>query len=214
MRRCAMKETEITVYFVFTDTGTYLSKAIKYFTNAKLNHVSIGLNHSLTDVYSFGRKVPRNPFSGGFVKEDIDGMLLKNAKCAIYAYTLSETEFNRLNEHIKEFENEQGNYKYNFLGLFCVLFNIEINRKNAYFCSQFVATVMEDTESFRLSKSPCFVTPLDILEHPGMSLIYQGTLGDYLKDDNELERQSTSNCKHKQSTFFIIKKHMKHLVFR
>lgn len=36
-----------------------------------LNHVSIALDRELTEVYSFGRKQPDNPFIGGFVKEDI-----------------------------------------------------------------------------------------------------------------------------------------------
>ncbi|MUV37483.1 hypothetical protein JNUCC1_01289 [Lentibacillus sp. JNUCC-1] len=55
---------EQTVYFLFTDTGTYLSKAINYCTKQPLNHVSIGFDDELSEVYSFGRKRPKNPFIG------------------------------------------------------------------------------------------------------------------------------------------------------
>lgn len=79
-------------------------------------------------------------------------------------------------------------YKYNFLGLIGVLLKIEMNRKNALFCSQFVATVMKDTERFKIEKPTCFITPSDIREHKGMSLLYEGKLGDFNKDQLRVER--------------------------
>src|SRR5690625_5503838 len=82
---------EKTLYFLFTDTGTYLSKAINYCTKQSLNHVSIGFDPELKEVYSFGRTHPRNPFNGGFVKEDIRSDFLKDA--------------NRSEEHTSELQS-------------------------------------------------------------------------------------------------------------
>src|SRR5699024_3490730 len=147
-----MGKKQRTIYFVFTDTGTFLSRIINFFTNKTLNHVSISLDSTLTDLYSFGRKNPKNPFSGGFVKEDIRGIFLKDAACVIYSFNLSESEFRCLTNYIKQFESEKEYYKYNFIGLIGVLLNIEIHRKRALFCSQFAATVMRDVPSFRIEK--------------------------------------------------------------
>lgn len=172
---------ERTIYFIFTDTGTYLSRMINLYTNQPLNHVSIGFDHELKEVYSFGRVNPKNPFSGGFVREDIRGEFLKHSKSAIYALNVTENEYLKIRHHIKDFESQASNYKYNFIGLLGVALKIEIHRKNAFFCSQFVATVMQGTDSFKLSKPTNFVTPSDIRENTELQLIYQGRLGDYPK---------------------------------
>ncbi|MFZ3579024.1 hypothetical protein [Virgibacillus sp. DJP39] len=168
-----------TLYFLFTDTGTYLSRAINYCTKEGLNHVSIAFDEELLEVYSFGRKNPRNPFTGGFVRENIHSDFLKNASCAIYAYHLSDAEFEKVQTNIKEIELQAGNYKYNFLGLFGVILQIEINRDHAMFCSQFVATVLREVEGFKLSKPECFTTPADIRGLSGLQLVYQGKLAEY-----------------------------------
>ncbi|GAB3048433.1 hypothetical protein [Virgibacillus ainsalahensis] len=170
---------ERAIYLLFTDTGTYLNKAINYYTKQSLNHVSIAFDSELKEVYSFGRKHPRNPFAGGFIKEDIRCDLLKKSNCAVYAYMLTAVEHQTMMRHIKKMEAEKHNYKYNFIGLIGVLLHIEINRQDAFFCSQFVASLLKNLGKFRFEKPPCFITPADIRMHEGMQLIYQGKLGDY-----------------------------------
>src|SRR5699024_7129919 len=142
-------------------------------------HVSIGFDNDLTEVYSFGRKRPKNPFIGGFVKEDIRSDFLRESECAIYAYQLTKTEREVILSNIKTMEADNNNYKYTFIGLFGVFLQIKINRKQAYFCSQFVATVLNGTNCFKLSKPDYFITPSDIRNHAGLRLVYQGKLADY-----------------------------------
>ncbi|MUK88759.1 hypothetical protein GMD78_10180 [Ornithinibacillus sp. L9] len=206
---------ERTIYFLFSDTGTYLSRAINYCTKQSLNHVSIGFDAELNEVYSFGRINPRNPFSGGFVREDIRGEFLKQANCMIYSFQLTEEDYHKIRSNIREIEKESQNYKYNFLGLFGVLLQIEINRENALFCSQFVATVLQDCKDFRLNKPICFVTPADIRDQIGLQLIYSGKLGDY-PDQLQKEQESLSNkpLVTKQSLFLLVSKKVKQYVFR
>lgn len=57
------------IYIVISQTGTWLSTLIKLYTKQKYNHVSISLENSLSDMYSFGRINPSNPFSGGFAQK-------------------------------------------------------------------------------------------------------------------------------------------------
>ena len=58
------------LYIVASETGSIVSRAIRQFTGAKYNHVSIALNGTLHTMYSFGRRLPWCPFWGGFVREE------------------------------------------------------------------------------------------------------------------------------------------------
>lgn len=205
-----------TIYFIFTDTGTNLSRMINYCTGQSLNHVSIGFDRELTEVYSFGRIEPKNPFSGGFVREEIHSEFLKNSQSEIYSFELKKSECEKILRHIREIEADKSNYRYNFIGLIGVLLQIEIRRKHAFFCSEFVATVVRDVDSIKLQKPNCFVTPSDIRNQIDMKLIYQGRLGDYQADlnipeSNLLYEQSLVT---KQSFMFLLSRKVKQFVIR
>ena len=60
------------IYILLTDTGTWFSKLVKFYTKAPYNHASISLDDNLEELYSFGRKVYFNPLSAGFVKEALN----------------------------------------------------------------------------------------------------------------------------------------------
>jgi len=203
------------IYFVFTDTGTNLSKIINYFTKQSLNHVSLAFDVDLTEVYSFGRKHPKNPFSGGFVREDIRSDFLRNAKCAIYSFEVTKTECEAILKSIQKVEKNQDDYKYNFLGLIGVLFKIRIHRKRAFFCSEFIATMLSNTQTIQLSKPTYFVTPFDIRSQLGLKLIYEGKLGDYRREfiieENKLIKDSIAP---KQSFVLYISQKVKRFVIR
>lgn len=172
-----MGEREL--FLLFTDTGTWLSRAIKIFTKKELNHVSISFSEDLKTVYSFGRKQPRNPFIGGFVLEDVKAGFLAKSQCAIYRQEISKSDYERMISIIREIEANQEMYRYNFIGLFGVLLHVQINRRSAFFCSQFVATVLKESASFSINKPVCFITPADLRCQRGLELIYKGELADY-----------------------------------
>jgi hypothetical protein len=65
----------IYVYLIFSKTGTWLSRALNIFSDTKYVHASISFDDSFSKMYSFGRTNPSNPFSGGFVEENLfDGV--------------------------------------------------------------------------------------------------------------------------------------------
>ncbi|WP_407272481.1 hypothetical protein [Radiobacillus sp. PE A8.2] len=167
------------VYLLFTDTGTLLTKAINVYTKSTLNHASLAFDLHLREVYSFGRKTPRNPFVAGFVKEDIGTVLFNRAKCAIYKLTISDTEYKQMLTSIQQIEKSEHNYRYNFVGLFCIAINRELQRKNAFFCSQFVATILSECGVYPTEKPPCLTKPQDLQEWNRLQLVYQGRLKDY-----------------------------------
>ncbi|RDW22344.1 hypothetical protein CWR48_01155 [Oceanobacillus arenosus] len=207
---------ERTIYFLFTDTGTVLSRTIHYCTKTSYNHVSISNDRALKDVYSFGRKNPNNPFIGGFVKEDIHSEFFKKSQSAIYRYQLSEAEYQSIIRNIEEIEARKHDYKYNFIGLFGILLQIEIKRKNAFFCSQFVATVLKDLEKFQFGKPASLTTPTDLRMIEGMQLVYQGRLEDYRPNHAIEERKLVigDQISPKQSFTFFLSNTVKRFVIK
>ena len=169
------------IYIVLTDTGTLLSKAIGMYTQKDLNHASIAFDEQLTEIYSFGRKQQYNPFLGGFVRENVATGIFEGAVCAVYRCEVSTEAYVRIRRKIVQFEMNQDEYKYNFIGLFGVALNREIIRKRAYFCSQFVATVMQESEMHRLLTNPCLTMPHHLACLPHMELVYEGNLQNYLR---------------------------------
>lgn len=171
--------TEHKVYILLTDTGTIFTRMIKFYTQQPLNHASLAFDYQLKEVYSFGRKKIRNPFSGGFVKENIRATLFRRATCAIYSCTVSDEQYKKMRKIINKMDKNQQEYKYNLLGLFAILFNFKLERKNAFFCSQFVASVLKESGSFSFNKPMCFITPHDLRENLSLPLVYEGDLDTY-----------------------------------
>ncbi|GGD95364.1 hypothetical protein [Paenibacillus nasutitermitis] len=182
-----------TIYVLMTDTGTLFTRMIKLVTKAKHNHASIAFDPDLKDVYSFGRKQPRNPLSGGFVKEDIKGKLFGKAACAVYSCTINRSAYERMQAYIQTIEANQQDYKYNLIGLFGIILNMEVQRENAYFCTQFVAKVFEHSGLPIADKPASLVTPGDLESSAALRLEYQGELARYI------HRQTTTNPQEKQS---------------
>jgi hypothetical protein len=178
------------VYILLTDTGTLLTKLIKLYTKKPYNHASIAFESDLSEVYSFGRKTPRNPFIGGFVKEDMKSSLFIQADCAIYSFEVTEAQIHLMKYFIQEIEAEKKHYSYNFIGLFGFIFNIPINRKKAFFCSQFVASVLGKGKIIDFEKPLSLIAPNDLQKVSNLQLVYQGRLIDYTKNVDDKARFS------------------------
>lgn len=168
---------DTSIYLVFTKTGTWLSKLIYVFSHIKYTHASISFDRSFTKMYSFGRTNPDNPFSGGFVEENLfDGVYKKFSKCEclIYKVSVTEEQYDSLQARVKEFLKEKDAYRYSFLGLFGVLFNIPVKRKNCYFCSQFVSEILIENDIFDCEKTPELIRTDELLSISDKEFVYEG----------------------------------------
>jgi len=172
------------VYIMLTDTGTWLNKVVKKYTDAPYNHASIGLDENLETLYSFGRKKPKNPFYGGFVKEDVVSGTYRhfpNTKCVLYRLQITDKQYKRIRRIIKKFENRKHKYTFNFIGLMAVMIDKPVKRKSAYFCSQFVAEVLRRSGVYVFDKESALVQPNDLSNVPKLEKLYEGKLYDYDK---------------------------------
>lgn len=181
---------ENTIYVLLTDTGTLFTKMVKRFTAAPYNHASLALDASLNEMFSFGRKHPTNPWVAGFVEEDVyEGTYryFPNTRCALLRLNVTRQQRMEAIQIIRSFQKEKNSYKYNLIGVLCVLMNIDIKFKRAYFCSQFVAETLGNI-GFRLWERPStLVSPNDFFINPEFEIVYEGMLYDYpLLDQSRL----------------------------
>jgi hypothetical protein len=171
-----MSIKEMHVYVVLSDTGTLFTRMIRLYTGAQYNHASIAFDPNLNEIYSFGRKNPRNPFIGGFVKENIRSDLFRNASYEIYRCTVSASQYRKIRGIIREFERDAQRYKYNLSGLLGIMLNIPVNRDRSFFCSQFVASVFEQAGAQLVPKCPALTTPSDLERSQALKLMFAGKL--------------------------------------
>lgn len=167
------------IYLLLTDTGTMLNRMIKSYTRQPYNHASIAFDAELNEVYSFGRKMANNPFIGGFVREDFHSFQFMKAECAVYSLTVTREQYHRMYGFIQEVAAQQELYRYNFIGLFGVMLNMPIQRKHAFFCSQFVASVLRKGGVIGLEKDPSLVEPSELPRAADFQLIFEGRVEEY-----------------------------------
>ncbi|WP_062107439.1 hypothetical protein [Bacillus niameyensis] len=175
------------IYILLTDTGTLLTRMIRLYTRKTYNHASISFDQKLSEVYSFGRIREENPFIGGFVRENIQNNMFRQANCRIYCCTVSETKIRKMKTYIQKIELEKQRYNYNLLGLFAVMFDMPIKREYAFFCSQFVASVLKEGEVTHFNKPISLITPYDLIKMENLELVYEGKLGHFRENMDALE---------------------------
>jgi len=170
------------VYIMLSFTGTAPSKIIKLYSKEKYSHVSIALDAELRELYSFARKKVNNPFIGGFVKEDIDDGIYKkfnNTRCCIYSIQVTDEQYEAIKSIIQEFEIKKDKLHYNMIGLLGVMFNVPIERRNHYFCSQFVSEVLLRSGVLDFQIPSALVQPTHFRNLENKNEIFTGLLRDY-----------------------------------
>lgn len=170
------------IYVMLSQTGTYFSRLIKFYTGYNYNHTSIALDKDLKELYSFGRRTSYFPFFPGFVKEEIDGGIFKmydKTTCRVYELTVTEEEYNEVKKIIDGFNSEYDKYKYSFLGILAIMLHIPHERRYRFVCSQFVAHVLKEGKIVDFDKPVSLVKPEDFDNLENGQVVYTGLLRNY-----------------------------------
>jgi hypothetical protein len=172
------------IYLVFSKTGTWLSTLISIFSDIRYPHASLSFDRNFTEMYSFGRTNPNNPFSGGFVVENLyDGVFRKstNCECMIFRVTVTEEQYHLLQKYVDEFSKEKDKYRYNFLGLYGIMLNRPLKRKNYYFCSQFISDALMKCNVLESSKAPELTRTDDLYNIKNREILFEGFVNNHYR---------------------------------
>ncbi|MEE1280638.1 MAG: hypothetical protein UHK60_00085 [Acutalibacteraceae bacterium] len=178
------EKEEKEIFIVLTQTGTILSRILKFLTNAEYNHSSISLEGDLSCMYSFGRIFPYNPFIGGFVKESTSRGTFKrfyNTEATVLSVYVSNDKYEEMKAYLSEMYNNKEKYHYNYVALFLALFGITFKQRRCYYCSEFVRDFLIRFDIIPKTYLPSIVKPIDFFKISWSEKIYTGKLRDYKK---------------------------------
>ena len=167
------------IYIVLTYTGTILAKIVKVYTRREFSHVSIALDEDLTEMYSFGRLNPYNPFFGGFVQEGVGNgtfKRFKKTKARVYSLQVNDDQYDKVVQVIRDIQDNKLDYNFNILGLIGVILHYKVKRERYFYCAEFVKYVLEESNICTL---PDIVKPEDFKEIDNLNVVYTGQLREY-----------------------------------
>ena len=174
-------------YVVVSQTGTILSLMLKFFTKAKYNHASISLDNKLDQMYSFGRKYPYNIFYGAYVKEHPSFGTFKRfykTTCQVLKLKVTKEQKDCIEKTVKTMYENKKEYKFDVLGIFLASFKKKLKRKNYFYCSEFVRTVLLNAGVVEKDQLPYIIKPIDFLSLKNAEKIYEGNLKEYVESFN------------------------------
>ena len=175
------------IYIIVTQTGTIVSRIIKFFTKAPYNHSSICGEEKLNQMYSFCRYNKKRPLPAGFSKKHVNTCVFgmyDYIPSAVYSIDVTDEQYARYENMISYFHDEVKNYSFNLMGFVGGIFKVAIPRKKKLVCSQFVAYVLRECGIYAFEKDLFLVTPDDFRSISQAKLIFEGNLRDYYNKIN------------------------------
>lgn len=170
------------IYIVISQTGTFLSRILKFLTGREYNHVSVSLEDDLNLMYSFGRKNPYNAFWAGFVAESANFGTFKRfceTKVIVGKICLGATEYQNLKGLIEGMIENPECYHYNYLGLYLAALRIPYTSHNRYYCSEFVKYLLIKHNVEGANQIKRIPHPMCFIDLPQFQVIYKGKLADF-----------------------------------
>jgi len=89
--------------------------------------------------------------------------------------------FNRAKRQVDRMMKRQKKYRFSVLGLILCRLSIPFHRKHFYFCSEFVGSILEDSNALSLPKDPSLMRPNDYSKFSDMSCKFEGRLNTLLQ---------------------------------
>ena len=159
------------VYILLTRSGTCFSRLIHLATGDGYTHASIGLDGPEGPFYSFGRKHPRLALPAGLVEEAPAAGRDREMPLRLYELQVSQQVYRRLRRRLAAMYGQRERYHYNLLGALGCFVNLPLRRRHHFFCSQFVAGLLEECGAVTLDKSPDLTRPADLCRVGGVRAV-------------------------------------------
>ena len=181
-----------TIYLLLTRSGTFLSGVIHHLTNAPYTHISLATtyeNGHFGAFYSFGRKIVRLPLPAGFVEEKLYTGYFgahPDTRCTLIALPVSDEAHGRICRKLREMADRAETYRYNLLGVILCYWGISLKRQHHFFCSQFVADVLDSCGAVELPKPSSLMHPMDYTALDAAEFLFTGRIGELLSHSGAL----------------------------
>lgn len=155
-----VEENKRIITVLLTRYYSTFSDVIYWISGRGYTHASLSLDDEGEVYYSFNFK--------GFRKEHPGRSRKKCRKSVCFRLEISGESFDRIKQRLEEMEQNTETLHYSWLSLFLCLLHIPCKIENHYFCSQFVAEMLELTGSICLNKKASLYLPNhlpEVLKH-------------------------------------------------
>lgn len=173
-----MPETD-SIYILLTRSQTLFSRLIHFATDDAFTHASISLDGPGGRYYSFARIYDQLALPAGLVEERRrwHSQAWSSTPCRLYELRVPAPVYHKLRCRLESMYARREIYGYNLLGVLSCWFQRPLPRRHHYFCSQFVAQLLEECGAVELEKPPALVRPSDLERLEGLRPVSQGTVG-------------------------------------
>lgn len=138
MRRCRQ------LFVMISQTDTGIAQLVQSFCRYPYNHVSLTLDPSLRQWYSFARYVQDAPFFSGFIREPVERFLAKNgdANVRIFCLEIPENRALQLEQLFTKAGQPDGELIYNLFDAIASGFGGSMQLPNSHTCLSFACSVL------------------------------------------------------------------------
>lgn len=167
------KETSpFTITILLTQYLTKMASVLRFLTAFPYTHASIGLSEDRNTFYIFVKK--------GFIVEMVTRFHKPDRApfpCALYELPVPEAVYHRIKAVLQAFETRKSELRYTHRSmLLSLLLYIPYERKDCYFCSHFVAEVLQRGNWLHQEKDSILYLPRDFTRLPGVRQVFRGDL--------------------------------------
>jgi len=140
------------ITILLTKYSDCISNFIYHITGQGYTHVSISLEENKEVYYSFNYH--------GFCVETIEKHRHRGVrKSKSYQLAITNQSYQKLKEIINQFQMNKEKWSYSRLGVLCCILHIPFHWQGHYFCSQFVAEILNRSNALHLKRDASLYLP-------------------------------------------------------
>ena len=159
------------IYILLTKFADFRGRVLSFMAGSYYTHASIGLEEDPNTFYSFVLKGFRVEKLHRYLKPGREPYPVK-----LYEIEVAEHTYRKIKEIIDYFVAYKSRMHYTTFGLFLSLLRIPYQRKSTYFCSQFVAHILQQVGIIPAHHKPALYLPQDFSNLPGATLLFSGNM--------------------------------------
>lgn len=163
-------------------SASALSNVIKTLTHSQFSHAALSFDPKLTHMYSFGRNSP-NSSKGSFRLESIkkDAYAMGEVPYSLYVVPCTAEQCKLIKKRLKYFAANKSNFTFDMAGLVKNGLGIESEPDDKWFCSRFVADVLNAgaPNGTKYVEHPSLMDPDDFRHTNFAQYVCGGLISDY-----------------------------------
>lgn len=144
------------VFVIWTRYTDLMAQFVYHMTGKSYTHAAISLDEDGISYYSFCFK--------GFCQETVEKYRRRGVQSSLrLRLEIPDELYEKLQKRLNLVAENAEDYQYTKLGAFCAIFHIPFHRQQRYFCSQFVAELLESAGVFHFSRPSYLCLPHHLL---------------------------------------------------